>query len=99
VRGARWRRTEPLLLTNLREHAVLPDLGATLPAFAQIEVPVLLLGGARSPRFATDPLRALHDVLPRSTVELLPGLGHLAPDGDGAPGRIAERLVDFLAQP
>jgi pimeloyl-ACP methyl ester carboxylesterase len=95
VRGPRWRSIEPLLGTNLREHEALLQVADGLSRYASITAPVLLLGGADSPRFSTDPLRALHGVLRESTVELLPGLDHNAPDGK-APVPVAERVLRFL---
>ena len=95
VRGHRWRTLEPLLGTNLREHEALLQAADGLSRYAAIAAPVLLLGGADSPRFSTDPLRALHGVLRASTVDLLPGLDHNAPD-EKAPVPVAERVLRFL---
>jgi pimeloyl-ACP methyl ester carboxylesterase len=49
------------------------DLRDVLPT---IDVPVLLLYGDRDERSPLDVANALHDALPTSTLEVLPGLGH-----------------------
>jgi pimeloyl-ACP methyl ester carboxylesterase len=95
VRGERWRRLEPLLGTNLREHELALQARDSLDRYSVLTAPVLLLGGADSPAFSTRPLHELHARLPRSTLEIVPGLDHNAPD-EKAPETVAERLQPFL---
>lgn len=46
---------------------------------ARLDMPVLLLGGADSPASALDLLPLLAAALPQATLQVLPGLGHMAP--------------------
>ncbi len=80
VRKRQWQRMEPLLHANLVEHEQVLRLDDTLPSYAPITAPVLLLGGANSPPFSTQPLYELHRILSDSRVNVLDGLGHNAPD-------------------
>lgn len=51
----------------------------SLPGLAAVKLPVLLLGGADSPASAADLLPILARTLPQATLQVLPGLGHMAP--------------------
>jgi pimeloyl-ACP methyl ester carboxylesterase len=93
----RWEEMEPLLQANLAEHeqiARLDDL--TVDRYSSIRARVLLLGGAKSPRFLTTELfEALLQVIPRSNAELLDGLDHQGPD-EKAPDLVADRVRRHL---
>lgn len=82
IRGRRWHTMEPLLDANLIEHRISAALDAPTPRrFSAITARTVLMGGAKSPRFISRQLLAdLGDVIPDSTVLLLPGLGHTAPE-------------------
>jgi pimeloyl-ACP methyl ester carboxylesterase len=81
IRGEKWTTMDPLLEANLTEHRIQRDLNApTVERYSTITADTLLLGGAKSPDFiSTRLLNELADVLPHSTVTVLPGQGHLAP--------------------
>jgi pimeloyl-ACP methyl ester carboxylesterase len=51
----------------------------SLAELAALRLPVLLLGGAASPASAAELLPMLAAGLPNARLELLPGLGHMAP--------------------
>lgn len=51
----------------------------SLAELASLQLPVLLLGGARSPASAADLLPLLARTLPQARLQVLPGLGHMAP--------------------
>jgi pimeloyl-ACP methyl ester carboxylesterase len=53
-------------------------------------VPVLLMGGDRSPRHLAERLDALERALPHSRRILLHGQGHMAEEK--APGRVAQAI-------
>ena len=61
---------------------------------ARMAMPVLLLGGDQSPASARDLLPILASRLPQATVQVLPGLGHMAPVTH--PERVNPLIVDFL---
>ncbi|MCU0298969.1 MAG: alpha/beta hydrolase [Candidatus Nanopelagicales bacterium] len=61
---------------------------------ARMTMPVLLLGGDQSPASARDLLPILAPRLPQVTVQVLPGVGHMAPVTH--PERVNPRIADFL---
>lgn len=99
IRNRQWQHMEPLLASNAIEHEQVHALDDTVTRYATIEVPVLLLGGSHSPRRATmASLDALHHAIAGSTIELLDGLDHNAPD-EKAPAPVAHRVLQFLRTP
>lgn len=94
VRGHQWQQTEALLEANLAEQQALLD-DSSLSGYSEIESKVLLIGGARSPDFIAHQLEALHSTIRDSTVEMLDGLDHSAPETH--PDRVAEPLERFFA--
>jgi pimeloyl-ACP methyl ester carboxylesterase len=57
---------------------------------------VLLLGGGKSPAFATTCLfRTLADLIPNTTTEILKGNGHMSPTGEH-PDAVAAAVESFL---
>jgi pimeloyl-ACP methyl ester carboxylesterase len=97
VRGHRWRRMEPLLEANLAEHEQVARLDATTTdRYATITARVLLLGGKKSPAFATTELfDKLERTIPDVHSELLDGLDHTTPTESGAE-RVAQPVQRFL---
>lgn len=71
-------------------------LGRRLEAYAAIDVPVLLLSGAKSPAHLGERTRALAAVLPHARIEVLPTQGHGANDGD--PKGVADLIASFATQ-
>jgi pimeloyl-ACP methyl ester carboxylesterase len=100
IRKRQWHDMEPLLQSNLAEHEqeVLLDDG-TVDRYRSITARVLLMGGRRSPAFITTELfHSLQGVIADSSVDLLNGLDHNAPD-EKAPQVVGEQLRCFLCQP
>jgi len=95
IRKAQWQRMEPLLHANIIEHEQEIRFDNTVTSYGTITARVLLIGGSKSPSFITQPLHRLDDVLADSTVEILAGLDHNAPD-ERAPQAVGKCLVDFL---
>jgi pimeloyl-ACP methyl ester carboxylesterase len=93
VRGSKWATTSQLLPANLVEHRVQAALDAPSPhRFATITTRTALLGGAKSPDTISGRLlHELAEVIPNSKVEVLAGLGHLAPEDQ--PARIATAVL------
>lgn len=86
---------------------ILPVVSAIMPREAQalsradllsrapaIRLPVMLLQGSESPRWARDITRILEAALPLAELVVLPGQGHEAIDA--APDMIVSELEDFL---
>lgn len=92
IRGTKWSRMDHLLHPNLVEHRLQASLDApSLDRFATITAHTVLMAGTKSPDAISGPLlNELADSIPNSTVEMLPGLGHLAPEEH--PERIAAML-------
>jgi pimeloyl-ACP methyl ester carboxylesterase len=65
-----------------------------LAELAALRLPVLLLGGAASPASASDLLPMLAAGLPNARLQLLPGLGHMAPVTH--PDTVNPLIVRFL---
>ena len=68
----------------------------TLEAFRALDVPVLLMSGARSPASSRAVARLLARTLPRATVIEFEDLGHMAPITH--PHIVNEAIADFLAR-
>jgi pimeloyl-ACP methyl ester carboxylesterase len=92
IRGPKWSRLDHLLEANLVEHRLLATLDApTLDRFATITAHTVLMAGTKSPAAISGPLLdELASNIPDSQIEILPGLGHLAPEDD--PIRIAQTM-------
>jgi len=98
---AAMRRVPPVWQV-VRDHApaqiaddeAIESLGIGLGRYARLDLPVLLLGGGRSPAHMRERLDALAAVLPRldSTV-VLPAQGHMA--NLRAPGEVAKVIAAF----
>ena len=97
MRGPEWRRMEPLLESNLAEHEEVARLDdGTVDRYRSIAARVLILGGQKSPAFTTTkPFNLLHESIADSTVEILDGFDHNAPD-DKAPQVVGKKVRDFL---
>jgi pimeloyl-ACP methyl ester carboxylesterase len=64
---------------------------------ARLSMPVLLLGGTRSPRPVREVLDRLHELVPHAQRATIEGLGHMGPLED--PARLAELLGDWAERP
>jgi pimeloyl-ACP methyl ester carboxylesterase len=96
ISSQRWTRMEPLLGANLAEHQEVVRLDGSIHRYSKISLRVLLLGGGNSPPAITERgLSALHHEITNSTLEILPGMGHTAPDED-APEIVGEHVLRWL---
>ncbi|GAA5186793.1 alpha/beta hydrolase [Rugosimonospora acidiphila] len=75
------------------------EMADTASKHATLKVPVLLLGGTRSPDYLSVALRELASVLPRAQRVTLHGLDHSGPEDDGSPLVVAQVLRDFFTAP
>ena len=96
-RKRRWeQRYQPLLATNLAEHEQVAACDDHVAGYGAITARLLLLGGSRSPAFMTTvPLQRLQQTVPDTTMDIIDGLDHLAPD-EKAPEVVARRVLGFL---
>jgi pimeloyl-ACP methyl ester carboxylesterase len=87
IRGQRWSSMETLLEANLIEHRIVAAVDAPdLARFSTLTADTHLFGGARSPEVLSRRLlRDLAEVIPRADVQILPGLGHPAPENHPSP--------------
>lgn len=69
----RYRRLVPRQLDDLE---AMDRLGVRLDAYATIDVPTVLLGGARSQTHLAERLDAIEHVMPRAERITLPGRDH-----------------------
>jgi pimeloyl-ACP methyl ester carboxylesterase len=76
---------------QLDDCAAIDEVGLRLEAYARIEVPVVLLGGERSPAHLGERLDALERVLPNTERVPLRRQGHAA--NNLAPARVAEIIT------
>ena len=94
IRGREWQRTEALLETNLAEQQAQFD-AAGIAGYAEIQSQTLLIGGSGSPPSVTAQLEALRRTIPATTVTILDGLDHPAPQTH--PAQVASCLEQFIA--
>src|SRR3954469_4569495 len=97
-------RLLPFVGHSLVEHAAgqvaddeaLESLGVGVDRYAAVDLPVLLLGGERSPAHLRRGLAALAAVLPHAETVILPRQGHVATVR--APGRVAAVVAAFAGR-
>ena len=94
IRGHEWQRTEGLLEANLAEQQAQLD-AAGVAGYAEIESPTLLIGGSDSPPSVSAQLEALRRTIPATTVTILHGLDHPAPETH--PAQVAHCVERFFA--
>ncbi|GAA3339950.1 hypothetical protein GCM10020358_25650 [Amorphoplanes nipponensis] len=82
------------VVRQLDDNDAIDALGVRLAAYARLEMPILLLGGDRSPRHLTERLDALERALPRTRRVLMHGQGHNAERR--APQRVARAIAAFI---
>jgi pimeloyl-ACP methyl ester carboxylesterase len=93
IRGPEWQRTEALLEANLAEQqAQLAAAGIT--GYAEIESHTLLIGGSGSPPQVAAQLEALRRTIPNTTLTILDGLDHPAPETH--PAQVANCVEQFF---
>jgi len=96
IRAPQWDRMRPLLAVNLAEHEQVRALDCALASYAAITASTLLLAGGTSPPSSRTTLEALHHTITGSTVRILDGLDHNAPD-ENAPQPVAAEILHFLS--
>lgn len=85
------------LITTLHYDAQLVrEMEAGLEQYRRVSIPVLLLGGTKSPDYLGRSLDLLAGLLPRRTRVQLPGVGHTAADDSGKPELVARELRAFF---
>ena len=89
-----WQVVRGYAHAQIVDDEAIESLGVGLDRYAHLDLPVLLLGGGRSPAHMRQRLDALAAVLPRldSTV-VMPEQGHLA--NLRAPGEVAKVIAAF----
>ena len=92
--GPLWRRMATFAPGQIQDDANIESLGVDIDRYAGLNVPALLLGGARSPKHLRIRLDALASVLPNvDSLVVLPHQGHLA--NAFAPRKIANIIAAF----
>jgi pimeloyl-ACP methyl ester carboxylesterase len=79
---------------QLDDNDAIDALGVRLTAYARLELPVLLLGGDKSPQHLAERLDALETSLPNTRRLLMHGQGHNAERR--APQRVAKAVAAFI---
>jgi pimeloyl-ACP methyl ester carboxylesterase len=89
-----WRQMTMFAPGQISDDSELESLGVGIERYANVDVPTLLLGGARSPKHLRARLDALADVLPSvESVVILERQGHLA--NARAPKKVAGIIESF----
>lgn len=70
-----------------------------IQTYAEVDKPVLLISGTRSPPFLRQAIRELRSTIPRSTHVELEGLGHDGPWNNGSPAAVAAAIRRHLVVP
>jgi pimeloyl-ACP methyl ester carboxylesterase len=92
--GPLWRQVTMFAPGQLADDVNLESLGVGIRRYAALNVPALLLGGARSPKHLSARLNALAAVLPNvDSVVILPRQGHQA--NEWTPGKVAHVIEPF----
>ena len=89
-----WGRMKQTAASQIADDAALESLGVGIDRYRSLNVPTLLLGGARSPHHLRMRLDALEEVLPRvDSVVILERQGHIA--NVRAPSKLAAIIEGF----
>jgi pimeloyl-ACP methyl ester carboxylesterase len=89
-----WQIVRGHAPAQVTDDEAIESLGVGLGRYARLDLPVLLLGGGRSPAHLRQRLDALAAVLPRlDSVVVLEGQGHMA--NLRAPGEVAQVIAAF----
>lgn len=85
-----------LVPTAHYDAAIIIQLADSLETFRTVSAGVLLLRGAKSPRYLHTAFDRLAATLPDARCVELPGVGHLAADNGGKPLLVADELRRFF---
>ena len=88
-----------LIPTQHFDMHIVQEMSDTLEDYVSLQIPILLLGGEKSPAFLSLALDGLAATLPHAQRKTFPGLGHDGPEDDGRPDLIAEELRHFFTEP
>jgi pimeloyl-ACP methyl ester carboxylesterase len=89
-----WERMSAQAAGQIADDEALESLGVGVDHYRALDLPVFLLGGARSPGHLRRRLDALAAVLPNlAGMTVMPRQGHMA--NLRAPGQVAEPLAAF----
>ena len=92
-----WDRMNNVAASQIADDAELESLGVGIDRYRDLDVPTLLVGGARSPRHLRMRLESLREVLPRvDDVVILKRQGHLA--NIRAPWKLAAIIEGFAGR-
>jgi pimeloyl-ACP methyl ester carboxylesterase len=93
IRGSRWESMVGLLEANLIEHRIVAAADAPdASRFSTITAHTHLIGGANSPDVLSRRLLGeLAEAIPRADAQILPGLGHLAPEDQ--PSQLGKAIL------
>ena len=72
------------------------EAAGLLDACTRLAIPVLLIGGSKSPAYLKTALTALADLLPNACRVEITGVDHAAADNGGKPELVAQRLGEFF---
>ena len=97
IRGTHWQEIAALLVTNLNEHKETQKLHGTYARYQEINCPVLLLAGEKSPGFVPTTNQLLANTIRDAQCQIIAGLSHLSPENKEAPEAIAKEIIRFLA--
>lgn len=84
------------VVRQLDDNDAIDALGVRLAAYARLDMPILLLGGDKSPRHLAERLDALERTLPHARRLLMHGQGHTAERR--APDRVAKAIATFITE-
>lgn len=85
------------LITTLHYDAqIIRAMEGGLEEYRRVSIPVLLLGGTKSPAYLRRSLDVLAGILPQCARVQLPGVGHTAADNSGKPELVARELRAFF---
>jgi pimeloyl-ACP methyl ester carboxylesterase len=87
-------RYQDRVVRQLDDNDEIDALGVRLPEYAKLSLPVLLIGGDKSPAHLGERLDALQKTLPTSRRLLMHGQGHNAETR--APARLAAAIEKFM---
>ncbi len=79
-----------------RDIRIVQDSAGPLERFRAVRAKVLLLGGAKSPRYLKATLDGLSTVLPTARRVTIPAVGHAAATNEGKPELVAVELRRFF---
>lgn len=82
------------VVRQLDDSDAIDALGIRLDEYAKLDLPILLVGGDRSPRHLAERLDALERALPRTRRVVMHGQGHNAERQ--APDRVARAIATFI---